>query len=544
MTRSFTKSLTSLKSPTSHRRNRRARHPQAEALEGRLLLNAGDLDTTFGADYDKNGVPDGYVLTNSPAYAKDGTPVGDEAYAVAVYPSTDPNGNAGKILAAGDRAGASFEAVRLLPNGSPDLGFGSGGFVVPLTNGQGYDMTVDTQGRILMTGYVGTGVGKKSNTDVAIVRMLSTGALDTSFGPNRDGKVVTDVSGRGLDDDGQDIVIQPDGKIVVVGKTGRTDSSADGFILRYNADGSPDTSFGSGGKVVSTLMPGRFDRFVGVAIQPIDGKIVVCASYPVTNDVITPWGRYLARYNADGTLDTGFGTGGRVDLPFTPVTSGYFNHPITIQGDGKIVWAEGGVNGTDHDVTVARLTATGSFDTTFGAVSGAARTGYVMIPHAGDDNAASVKIQPDGKLVVVGFWGDGPAQDPFIARLTPDGTLDPGFGSGGIVIHSFSSGSGLDDVAVQGDGKLVAVGSAEPPGLTRPAFLVARFLGDSGPSPAAASPPAPSSPTAISPPDQAMLAPLATSTDLDLTQLATEWLRLTPTHSRPALRAPSRLGDR
>src|SRR5688500_14794930 len=138
MTRSF------INAPTTRRRNRTARRPQAETLEGRLLLSAGDLDLSFGTG--------GYVLTYSPALSKNGAPPGDRASAVAVYPSTDLNGNAGKIVAGGSREfGSGFEAVRRLPDGSPDPGFGSGGRVVPLTNGQGSDMALDSEGRIVMT---------------------------------------------------------------------------------------------------------------------------------------------------------------------------------------------------------------------------------------------------------------------------------------------------------------------------------------------------------------------------------------------------------
>ena len=101
-------------------RERPAFRPRAESLEGRLLLSttAGELDGSFGTG--------GYVLTNSPTVTRDGSPVGDRAYAVAIQPD-------GKILAAGDRQAAwAFEVVRLLPNGSLDPGFGSGGRVMPL----------------------------------------------------------------------------------------------------------------------------------------------------------------------------------------------------------------------------------------------------------------------------------------------------------------------------------------------------------------------------------------------------------------------------
>jgi uncharacterized delta-60 repeat protein len=546
MTRPFTDSL------TTRRPNRTARRPQAEALEGRLLLTAGDLDTSFSTV--------GYVLTYSPALSKKGTPPGDRAYAVAIQSD-------GKILAGGDR-GLGFEAVRYNADGSLDEGsandttpgdsFGAGGRAMPLMDVQGNDMALDSQGRILMTGYVTTTVSRKqSNMDVALIRLLSNGALDPSFGPNHDGKVVTDASGRGLDDEGHDVVTQPDGKIVVVGNTGGFDNNGDGVILRYNADGSlddgsandttPGDSFGVGGKVVSTLVPDRFDRFNGVALQ--DGKIVVSAASALP-DGSNRNGRFLARYNANGTLDTGFGSGGRVDLPFIMPTSGYHDHPISIQSDGAIVSVGTNFNGTDYDVAVARVTPAGALDTTFGAVSGAARTGSVVIPHPGYDIGMSVKVQADGKLVVVG----PAAQDSLVARLMPDGTLDPGFGSGGIVVHSFSSGSDdyLLDVAVQGDGKLVAAGYATPPGLTTPAFLVARFLGASAPLQAPSAVPqrttspilgssrlqgtllAPASAPAAStgPQEVLTLNPWMPSADQDLTALAAEWLRAGRKRSR------------
>ena len=240
-----------------------------------------------------------------------------------------------------------------------------------------------------------------------------TETLDTTFGPNHDGKVITDVSGLGLDDGAMAVAIQPDGKIVVGGHTGA--ARADGFLLRYNADGSLDESFGVGGKVVTSWATDRDDKIIGVAIQA-DGKIVVCGSIAL-EDGSGATARYLARYNADGSLDDGsgndttpgdgFGTGGRVDLPFTTLDIGYWNHPIAIQDDGAIVWAGRGFNGTDDDVAVARLTTTGAFDTTFGAVSGSARTGSATIPLAGHNGARSVTIQADGKLVVVGVSEPG-----------------------------------------------------------------------------------------------------------------------------------------
>src|SRR3954452_20367635 len=131
-------------SPTTRRRNRMARRPQAETLEGRLLLTAGDLDLSFDND--------GYVLTNS-----EGSIVGDVAYAVAIQPD-------GKVLAAGSRwSGGVFEVVRRLQDGSPDPEFGSGGRAMPLSDGYAFDMAIQIapetglpDGRIVLAGYLTT----------------------------------------------------------------------------------------------------------------------------------------------------------------------------------------------------------------------------------------------------------------------------------------------------------------------------------------------------------------------------------------------------
>jgi uncharacterized delta-60 repeat protein len=104
----------------------------------------------------------------------------------------------------------------------------------------------------------------------------------------------------------------------------------------------------------------------------------------------------------------------------------------------------------------------------------------VTVPRVGYQNPTTVTIQPDGKLVVVGRS----ETDSLVARFESDGRLDTGFGSGGVVVYSFSSGNDDDlrDVAVQADGKIVAVGITTPPGLTSGAtFLIARFEGKSGP---------------------------------------------------------------
>jgi uncharacterized delta-60 repeat protein len=549
MTRSFSKSLTSIKSLTSHCRNRRARRPHAEMLEGRLLLTAGDLDLTFG-----NG--NGYVLTKSASDKKNSS--SDTAEAVAIQGD-------GKILAAGSSGTTTgkMEVVRLNTDGSLDDGspkditqgdtFGSGGRFLSADQGLAQDVAVDSMGRIVLVGTL-----TQTSSRIGLIRLLPNGTPDPAFGQN--GEVVTLVNGN---DNGEAVAIQSNGKIVVGAYTYTgASNSGYGLLLRYNTDGSlddgsvndstPGDSFGQGGMVKASWAPSLNDGIFDLAIQS-DDKIVVSGSIsPQAGS--NSYGRYLARYDTAGNVDVGFGTQGQVKLPVSPTKPALTKQPIVIQPDGAIVWAGSDFNGTDEDVAVARVTTAGVLDTTFGAVSGAARTGYIVIPHDGDQVAWGVTIQPDGKLVVAGRSDTKPAKpggssayvtDSLIARLRPDGTLDTSFQSGGFEFHSFASTSaeGLYDVAVQAGGNIVAAGFAVPDGASGFAFLIARFKGDSASSPAGPSLSAQGSRTTTTFIDAPLVAPLDPSIDLDLTQLAIEWLRSTPKRSRPALRAPSRLGD-
>jgi uncharacterized delta-60 repeat protein len=533
-------------------------------LEGRLLLSAGDLDSSFGTG--------GYVLANSPAVSvKKPTAPSDGAEAVAIQVD-------GKILAAGWSANrGTMEVVRLNPDGRLDDGsssdtnpadsFGSGGRVLSQDQGRANAMAVDSAGRIVLVGSFKVVVTVSRNQTqtrdgVGLLRLLADGKPDPTFG--QAGKVATLVGSSWAV--GNAVAIQSDGKIVVVGEvTSSSDplSHRDGLLLRYNADGSLDDGspndsthgdrFGTGGVVVTSWAPGLtvgegiFDVAIQDAGARADGKIVVSGS-------ITPEAgsnrlrRYLARYNADGSLDDGssndltpsdrFGPDGHVVLPVSPTGPGSARQPIVIQpNDGAIVWAGTDYNGIDNDLTMVRYTASGEPDPTFGS-----GTGLVTVPRVGTQFPWGVTMQPDGRLVVVG----ASTSDSFVARFEPNGSLDStSFRDGGFAVYSFTSGVPADrllDVAVQADGRIVAVGQASPNGDGNSAFLIARFMGGSGSSPAAASPSVPSSPTAISPLDQAIFSPLATSTDLDLTQLATEWLRSSPKRSRPALRSSLGLG--
>lgn len=298
--------------------------------------------------------------------------------------------------------------------------------------------------------------------------ILSTGAavradggfaiLDPGFGNG--GFVLDDFGGDA--DAGRAIVVQADGKILVAGET-----NDDFLLVRYHADGTLDTGFGSNSGYVTTDFGQTVDAAHDVTIQP-DGKIVMAGA--ASGDFA------LARYDGDGALDTSFAEGGRTTTDFGDVADVAF--AVTIQPDGKIL-AVGKANPTgtgNQKVALARFLADGSLDASFGD-GGRVTFPFVAEDDLGWSDARAVVLRPNGKIVVVGTWYwleplPGPPampaipliqSDMVVAQLEPDGQFDPQFGPGGIVTIDFF---GREDRALSGalqpDGKIVVSGSALP----------------------------------------------------------------------------------
>ncbi|MCY7314740.1 MAG: hypothetical protein LH480_03740, partial [Rubrivivax sp.] len=276
---------------------------------------------------------------------------------------------------------------------------------------------------------------------------LPTG-IDTTFGIA--GKATLERFGG----DRSGLALQGDGKLVMVGGT-----FTDFILARFNADGSVDRSFGVDGKVTTDMGSGlRPEEALAVAIQR-DGKIVV-AGY--TGIDATPPARdpsetfAVARYNADGSLDSSFGSGGRVS---NNVNGRAF--AVAIQPDGKIVLAGEfnfeSTNGSDFsDVTLARLLPDGRLDPGFGATA----SGQLAIDLGGSNSAQNIVLQPDGAIVVSGkpLGSSAASNHTDIARFRADGSLDAGFGIGGkLKLPGVNVGQGL---LRQSDGRLVLVGTA------------------------------------------------------------------------------------
>src|SRR5215813_8718294 len=325
--------------------------------------------------------------------------------------------------------------VRAQNSAALDPTFGTGGKVTTDMSGI---VAVQADGKLVMAG--GAFVSSNGNSAFAVERFNSNGALDASFGTG--GKVTTDFGGRF--GGARSIALQPDGKIVAAG--GLVIGLFNDFVLaRYNSNGTLDTNFGTGGKVITDF--GVSADAMSVAVQP-DGKIVVGGSANLDGG----YNFELVRYNNNGTLDATFGTDGKVTTTFGVPQQGFsyaLAYSLALQQDGKIVLAgEATVNG-DRDFALARYNSNGTLDPSFGT------GGKVTTTFGQNDVAFSVAVQPDGKIVTAGF-----ALFKFaLARYNSNGTLDPSFGTGGKVTTAIG---GLNDaagrLALQGDGKIVVSG--------------------------------------------------------------------------------------
>ncbi|MDK9495164.1 calcium-binding protein [Streptomyces katrae] len=395
--------------------------------------------------------------------------------------------------------------------GDPDPAFDGDGRVATDFGGGGYDesrgMVIQPDGKIVTVGLTVPAAGGYS--DFALARYNTDGSLDPTFNGDgdNDGRITTDL--RGGDDTADAVAVQPDGKLVVAGYSadpdggggaftvarfhanGSLDTTFDGSgftvtdfgtggpqeahavviqpggaivaaggsgtevaVARYNAaDGSPDSTFGDGGKVTTGFAGGSATAF-DVTLQA-DNKIVIAGrsgyNYPSNESDFA-----LARYQPNGSLDTAFGDGGRVTTPFAgaDVANG-----VKVQPDGKIVTA----GNSGFDFALARYNpADGSLDGTFDG-DGKVTTDFGTNTL---DGAADLALQSDGRIVAAGIS----LADFGVARYNTDGSLDNGFGTGGKVHTDVSFGyfDTANAVALQSDGKIVVSGNTgDDRGLVR-----------------------------------------------------------------------------
>lgn len=323
-----------------------------------------------------------------------------------------------------------------------------------VTNDAAQAVLIQSDGKIVLAGNSGWGGNAYSN--VALVRYLADGTLDSSF--DGDGKVTTGVSGNVLS-----AALQADGKIIVAGN--KSIGSTTGFsMLRYNSNGSLDTAFGTGGEVYTDFGTG-WNRAESITLQR-DGKILLAGTvFGATGHTFA-----VARYNSNGSLDTSFDGDGKVITNMGMANCGY---SVTVQDDNKVVVA----GFSNADFALARYNTDGSLDTTLDG-DGKLITKFAI---GGGSGALSVALQADGKILAGGGVGEAVSlgdTDFGMARYLSDGRLDTSFSEDGKLTTAVGTESdSLQGIAVQADGKILAAGYSKN-GIKGNDFALVRYNTD------------------------------------------------------------------
>ena len=346
--------------------------------DGRIVTAGrhGRFGGQFGiARFLADGSPDpsfsgnGWTSTNfGPDY--------DLAYAVAVQPD-------GKIVAAGYAAPGGFALARYQTNGALDPTFsGDGKVVTHLPAGFEFaaGLAIQPDGKLVLVGGIGGHGGQ-----FAVLRYRSNGTLDPTFSGN--GWAVTNITGG--DDWAWDVALQPDGRIVAGGiaNGGRDDSNFQPVVMRYNPNGSVDTTFSGDGRIIPRLS--QSSVVTAVQIQP-DGGIVLAGQ--LGRDTTTAFA--LWRLTSGGALDSQFSQDGKMVYDFGSGRN--WAADVALQPDGGIVAVGTGPGGRGQFAAI-RLLSNGDLDGTFGT-GGTVRTNVT----AEFDVAFGVALQPDGMIVAAG----------------------------------------------------------------------------------------------------------------------------------------------
>ncbi len=413
-----------------------------EMLEGRRLLSAGLLDTSFGNH--------GRFTINNAGRA-------DRAYGVVV-------GIDGSIYVGGSTEDSNaatnqsdFALAKLTSAGAAAGGFGSGGLVqTDFMGGQdfGYAMAQQADGKIILAGVAYN--ADLTQSDIALARYNTNGTLDNTFGTS--GKVLTNLQNF---ESASGVAIDSNGKIVVVGTTTAGGAGASqGVVARYNANGTLDNTFGSSGLVSAGIMP----KATAVAIASDD------SIYYTGNNGST---FTIAHLTPAGALDGGYGTNGVTTQAISGSATAY---ALLILPNGKIV-AAGEATPTSSlnaAMAFACFNTDGSLDTTFGT------NGVTTVDITGSiDQALSLVKQADGKFIAVGFAAGSGSGDFATVRLTSHGLLDASWGKGGTGVTDIAGAQDNARAAtIDASGRLIIAGQGTVSGSVDMA-VTRHTLGDS-----------------------------------------------------------------
>jgi uncharacterized delta-60 repeat protein len=356
-----------------------------------------------------------------------------------------------KIVVAGSCQPSTYQqcVARYNEDGSLDATFAQQGFLVNFGVGNGSRVALQSDGKIVVAGSLRVEGGfPVYSIRAALARYTPDGVLDSSF----NGGNVTFSAGMGLASPDA-MVIQPDGKIVVVGESTPWTSGPfgtpmnQGWVARYLPNGTPDTSFGNNG-VMNIDSPDSVAPQSGVtsvAVQP-DGKLLLGIRRKLSGNSVL---YTLQRWNADGSLDPTWGGGdGIVDIP----TADGFSYSIAnlqVMPDGRVV-------GTVYR-NIVRFNSNGSFDTTFDN-DGIKELGAI----AGDPY--DLAVSASGKITMAGLAPSSMNYWKFaVYKFRSDGSTETGFGNNGLlVLNPVGTGANSNSSACAFDtqGRVVVAGNA------------------------------------------------------------------------------------
>jgi uncharacterized delta-60 repeat protein len=402
---------------------------------------AGTLDSTFG----HNGI----VLTNLGLDAN-----GNQIQAIPGAVALQSNGD---IVVAVGIGGPDMGLVRYLPNGTRDTTFGNGGFAAFPDLGIGSirpGLAVQSNDKLVWAGEATADNG--TNAAFAVVRFNANGTLDQGFGA---GGLATTTFANSNVQGAQTVLVQPDGKILAGGAVlfgGRPPKDIGGLV-RFNADGSIDKGFGSGGQELVPNSNPVLSSVIGVTALGLDAN----------GDIFT----------LPSHLE--FSPAGQPDATLAPaaITAASHSGTVTFLPSGGFVVATVVFTGRtgDPDVQVTRFNPDGSIASTGTGIDYAGQNGALVAR----DVPAAVGIQANGQAVIGGTHtesGQFSSTSVFgLARVNADGTLDPAFGTGGVLTTKIQGNDFVSLLVIQPDGKILTVGTSQnAAGVTE--LALARYL--------------------------------------------------------------------
>lgn len=461
----------------------------------RLFVAAGILLGAAGvpAHAAHPGDPDGSFGNGSGYLFNDFFGTDEQIYAVA--PMRDGRFIAAGVVTAVNASGSgssqNIAIARYLPNGTLDDSFGSAGLFHLDVDGGTDDaraVKVYSDGSVLVAGSLTT----DAHADFGLVKLQPDGSLDTTFGEldagtARKGWVRLDIAGVNFHDQAYALATQKDGRIIVAGVTPVQHGNFhynQVAVARFTVNGELDTSFagGAGCIVLASFFGDAADVLTGIALTQ-DGSLPADDRITVVGYSFGVSTAFVARLTANGAVDATFGSGsGRITIQ--PGSSGGVPTGVStlvaarLTKDGHILTLG---EGGDRGLTVMRYSSTGALDTTF---NGTGRATIKFSASSDYDEPAALALQGNGKIVAAGYATNrvtgAPRKDFFVARLLANGAADTGFGDsqGRAVVQVASEDDEAFAAGVEASGNLLIGGYQQRLGVNGRDFALLRVFGD------------------------------------------------------------------